>query len=64
MTITAKDRMFLQKAFELADEAEAEGNLPIGALITFKDEIIATGKNTVFEDGLYNPIDTQKKCTA
>jgi tRNA(adenine34) deaminase len=39
------DVMFMQRAFELAREAEAEGEVPVGALIVRDGEIVAEGFN-------------------
>lgn len=37
-----------KRAIVLALEAEKLGNLPIGAVITYKDNIIAEGKNSIW----------------
>lgn len=41
------DIEFLQRAVDLALAAESEGNLPIGALLTLDDEIVAEGSSTL-----------------
>lgn len=41
------DFIFLHKAVELALEAEKVGNLPIGSVITFNNEIIAAAGNSM-----------------
>lgn len=46
-THEAQHLPFLQRAVELALAAEAEGNLPIGALIVLRGEIIAEGRNSL-----------------
>jgi tRNA(adenine34) deaminase len=38
----------LQRAIQLAHEARQMGNLPIGAVITLGDKIVAKGKNTIW----------------
>jgi tRNA(adenine34) deaminase len=48
------DIEFLQGAIRLALEAEREGNLPIGCVITLDGEIIAQGKNAIWVPQ-YNP---------
>lgn len=42
------DDFYLHRAIELANDAEKKGNLPIGALITLNNEIIAEGQNSIF----------------
>ena len=39
---------FLQRAIELALEAEREGNLPVGAVITLSNKVIAEGRNRIW----------------
>jgi tRNA(adenine34) deaminase len=39
---------FLDEAIRLAEEAEASGNLPIGAVIVLEGRIIARGKNSIW----------------
>jgi tRNA(adenine34) deaminase len=39
------DRMHLRRAVDLALEAEAAGNMPIGAVLAIGDEIVAEGRN-------------------
>ncbi|PIQ24127.1 tRNA adenosine(34) deaminase TadA [bacterium (Candidatus Blackallbacteria) CG17_big_fil_post_rev_8_21_14_2_50_48_46] len=48
------DRAFLNRAVELAQEAEAAGNMPIGSLIVLDGEIIAEGRNALLVP-VYNP---------
>jgi tRNA(adenine34) deaminase len=43
-----EDKQYMQRAIELALLAEKEGNLPVGALITFKDEIVAVGRSAIW----------------
>ena len=43
-----EDIKFLNETIRLANEAEAEGNLPIAAVIVLDGKIIATGKNAIF----------------
>ncbi len=42
------DPSFLRRAIELAYEAERSGNLPVGAVICLKDEVVAQGKNSIW----------------
>jgi len=49
------DLLHLRRAIELAVKAEAEGNLPIGCVISFNKEIVAEGKNTMWVPE-FNPI--------
>ncbi len=39
------DARYMQRALELAQQAQALGEVPVGAVITFNDEIIAEGYN-------------------
>ncbi len=39
------DAYFMQRALELADAAEAKGEVPVGAVLVRQDEIIAEGAN-------------------
>jgi tRNA(adenine34) deaminase len=45
---TSEDLQFLYRAAELAREAESSGNLPIGAVITLYDKVIAEAGNSMF----------------
>ncbi len=62
---TPEDLHFLQLAVEQALEAEAEGNLPIGAVITLAGEVIAAGHNRIvkpiYNPGLHAEIDTIRR---
>lgn len=49
-----EDQLFLQRAYKLALEAEATGNMPIGALIVLDGEIVAEGRNALLVP-TYNP---------
>ena len=42
----SKERFFLQRALEQAKIAEREGEVPVCAVLTFEDEIIAEAHNT------------------
>ena len=46
-----KDHLFMQKAIAIAKNAEAVGEVPIAAIITKGDKIIATGYNRRELDG-------------
>ena len=48
MDRTSEDIQFMRRTIELAQLAEQEGNLPIGAVITLDDEIIAEGRNAIY----------------
>jgi tRNA(adenine34) deaminase len=48
------DHQFFQHAIRLALEAEREGNLPIGSVITLDGEMISEGKNAIWVPE-YNP---------
>ena len=39
------DRIWMQRALELAAEAAADGEVPVGAVIVRDNEVIATGRN-------------------
>lgn len=43
------DRFFLGRAIELGLQAEREGNLPVGALITLNNSIIAEGSSAIWK---------------
>ncbi len=40
-----RDEYFMRRALEVAREAEAEGEVPVGAVIARGDEIVAVGRN-------------------
>ncbi|MGH8612117.1 MAG: tRNA adenosine(34) deaminase TadA [Gammaproteobacteria bacterium] len=42
---SSRDVQFMRRALELAARAEADGEVPVGALIVRKDEVIAEGWN-------------------
>ncbi len=44
---SARDNAYLRHAVRLAREAEVEGNLPVGAVITLDGQVIAEGRNHV-----------------
>jgi tRNA(adenine34) deaminase len=43
--MSEKDHYWMQKALELARNAEAEGEVPVGAIIVLDDQIIGQGWN-------------------
>ena len=43
------DRDFLRRAIELAYQAEKDGNLPVGSLITLDGEIVSEGPSRVYQ---------------
>ena len=52
MSLSEFDKSCFQKAIILANEAEQLKNLPIGAVISYKDEIIGEGKNAIWSPEL------------
>ncbi len=48
MDIMSEDISFMHRAIELAQLAEQEGNLPVGAVIVFAGEIIAEGRSAIW----------------
>lgn len=45
MGIESQDQAWMQKALDLADKAEALGEVPVGAVVVLKGEIIGQGYN-------------------
>ncbi|WP_082957042.1 MULTISPECIES: tRNA adenosine(34) deaminase TadA [unclassified Vibrio] len=45
IAFTEQDKLFMQKAIQLAHNAELEGEVPVGAVLVKDNEIIATGWN-------------------
>ena len=43
--VNEQDRRYMTLAMSLADEAAAEGDVPVGAVIVKDGEVIATGRN-------------------
>lgn len=43
-----EDKLFMRRAIELANLAEQEGNLPIGAVIVLDGRIVAEGRNSIW----------------
>lgn len=54
MNISELDAFCFERAIELATEAEKQNNLPIGAVIALEGQIIAAGKNTIWQPK-FNP---------
>ena len=52
MQITEFDITYFHRAIVLANEAEKQNNLPIGAVITYEREIVAEGKNSIWSPKL------------
>lgn len=52
MNLVPAHHRFLREAIRLAEEAEQHGNLPIGAVITLEDQIIARGMNAIWQPSL------------
>lgn len=50
----SSDLQYIQRAVDLALEAEQAGNLPVGALIVLKGEVIAEGRNALLKP-IYQP---------
>ena len=53
--LSHNDLLHFQRAIELALEAEEEGNLPIGCVISFNGRNVAEGKNAMWVPE-FNPI--------
>jgi len=47
-----EDEGFMRRAMELALLAEREGNLPVGAVIVLKGEVVAEGRSRIWVPGL------------
>jgi tRNA(adenine34) deaminase len=43
--MTTKDQHFMQRAIELAQQAEAINEIPVGAVVVYQDKIIGEGFN-------------------
>ena len=43
------DNSFMRRAIDLAHQAEKDGNLPVGSLITLKGEIVSEGPSRVYQ---------------
>lgn len=54
MTIGEEDVTFVRRAFDLALEAEAAGNLPVGAVVTLGGRVVAEAGNAVLAPA-YHP---------
>lgn len=54
MKLTDLDISSFERAIELADQAEREGNLPIGAVVRLGGEVIAEGRNRIWAPA-FNP---------
>jgi tRNA(adenine34) deaminase len=48
MSASDQDITYLGRAIQLAEEAERNGNLPIGALICLDGEIVGEGRNSIW----------------
>jgi tRNA(adenine34) deaminase len=48
----SNETLFLRQAILLAEEAELNGNLPIGAVITLDGQVVARGMNSIWEPTL------------
>lgn len=42
---SARDHFWMHEALRLADEAQAAGEVPVGAVVVYHDELIAVGHN-------------------
>jgi tRNA(adenine34) deaminase len=42
-------KSLMNKAIEIAHKAEKDGNLPVGSVITFRDEILSEGPSRVYQ---------------
>ncbi len=52
MNASNHDLIYLQRAIQLAMEAERRGNLPIGAVICLDGAIVAEGMNSIWQPEL------------
>lgn len=52
MNITESDINHFKHAIQLAEKAEQEGNLPVGAVITLVGKVIAEGRNAIWSPEL------------
>jgi tRNA(Arg) A34 adenosine deaminase TadA len=43
-----ESKQLMQRAISLALQAEREGNLPIGAIVTLDSEIVSEGRNAIW----------------
>jgi tRNA(adenine34) deaminase len=43
----SKDEQYMRRAIKVALGSEQEGNLPVGAVITFDDEVVAEGGSSI-----------------
>ncbi len=50
-TLAADDERFMREALQLADDAAAVGEVPIGAVVVVAGQIIGRGMNRVIRDG-------------
>ena len=50
--MSTDDLAYLREAIRLAVEAERNGNLPVGAVIVLDGQIVARGKNAIWEPTL------------
>jgi tRNA(adenine34) deaminase len=48
MGLLSIDSSFMRRAIELALQAEREGNLPVGAVISLDDQIVAEGRSAIW----------------
>jgi tRNA(adenine34) deaminase len=47
-----QDLQYMQRAVQLARDAQQKGNLPIGAVVVLDGEIVAEGQNAIWEPKL------------
>ena len=50
MPDSANDHLYMRAAIAEAQAAELAGEVPVGAILVYRDEIIATGQNRVLRD--------------
>jgi len=48
MKLSSGDDQYMQRAIELALQAEREGNLPVGAVLSLDGQIIAEGRSAIW----------------
>lgn len=51
MAVTTDDERYMQQALALADEAAADNEVPIGAIVVVAGQVVGRGMNRVIRDG-------------
>ncbi len=45
MGVSPRDEMWMRQALELAEQAKSEGEVPIGAILVHRDQVVGAGYN-------------------